>query len=71
MYRTLIRETMARAGKVGAADPRHVEAWMRSGHPTLDALSMSAFEREVAVALRCIAASTAEKSEALAASYGM
>jgi hypothetical protein len=37
------------------ANPRHVEAWLRIEHGTLDHLSRPRFEREVAIALACIA----------------
>jgi hypothetical protein len=71
MYQTMIRETMARAGRVGAAEPRHVEAWMRLEYSTLDGLSPAKFAQEVAQALDCIAASTPAENDALAASYGL
>jgi len=52
-------------------EPRHVEAWMRVEHPTLDHLSPTRFKREVTLALDCIAEAGAEQSEALARSYGL
>lgn len=70
-YRDLIREVMARAGRVGAADPRHVEAWMRLEHGCLDGLSPAQFHHEVHTALECIAASAASENEDLAASFGL
>jgi hypothetical protein len=53
------------------ADPRHVEAWMRLEHPTLDGLSPERFTAEVRVALGCIADAGPDQSEALAASFGI
>ena len=70
MYQQMIRESMARAGRVGAADPRHVEAWMRVEHPTLDGLAGRQFDAEVQNALECIAAGPLADSEALASSMG-
>ena len=70
-YTHAIREAIAKAGRVGAADPRHAEAWMRLEHGTLDALSPEQFQREVEIALACIAAGPLADSEALANSYGL
>ena len=53
------------------ADVRHVEAWMRLEHRTLDALSPERFAQEVRVALACIAEAGPDESEALAASFGL
>lgn len=71
MYQEMIRETMARMGRIGAADPRHVEGWMRLDHPTLDHLSASQFTREVKLALECVAAAQPEHSEDIAVSMGI
>jgi len=71
MSETMIREAMAALGRIGAADPRHVEAWMRLEHPTLDGLTRAQFQDEVAAALDCIAAAPLAESEALAQSYGL
>ncbi len=71
IYQQMIRETMARTGHEGAADPRHVEGWMRLEHPTLDGLSHAQFDVEVRIALECVAAAPLADSEALATSYGL
>lgn len=71
MYQQMIREDMARLGRVGAADPRHIEAWMRSEHPTLDGLSSARFACEVVLALECVAVTGVIASEALAQSFGL
>lgn len=71
IYQQMIREALARASREGAADPRHVEAWMRIEHCCLDGLSRSQFEAEVRIALECIAAAPLANSEALAISYGL
>ena len=70
-YQQMIREGMARMGRVGAADPRHVEGWMRIEHGCLDGLSPSQFVAEVKIALDCIAAAPAADSESLAQSMGL
>jgi len=70
-YEQLIRETLAKIGRIGAADPRHVEGWMRLEHGCLDGLSAEQFQREVEVALQCIAAASAQENESLAESFGL
>ncbi len=70
-YQQVIREAMACSGRVGAADPRHIEAWMRIEHGCLDGLSRQQFTEEVTIALQCVAAAPAADSEALAASFGL
>lgn len=70
-YAQMIREALARTGHVGAADPRHIEAWMRLEHGCLDGLPVQQFTVEVTIALQCIAAAPADRSEALAASFGL
>ena len=69
-YATVIRQHAAALGFL-AADPAHVEAWMRIEHPTLDALSPGEFRREVAAAIECARASTLAENDALAASFGL
>lgn len=59
------------ARRTNDVDPRHVEAWMRLEHPTLDGLSRAAFEREIDIAMAAIAAAGPIESEALAASFGL
>ena len=70
-YQELIREDMARLGLIGAVNPRHVEAWMRCEHPTLDALSRPQFAAEVAAGVACAQEAPADLSERLAHSYGV
>ena len=70
-YQQLIREDMASMGRVGAADPRHVEGWMRLEHGCLDGLSPSQFAAEVKIALGCIDAAPTADSERLAQSMGL
>lgn len=69
-YDQTIREVLAEIGQVGAADPRHIEGYMRLEHPTLDGLARWQFRAEVEIALACIAADGLENAEACAQSYG-
>ena len=52
-------------------DPRHVEAWMRLAHPTLDGLSRSDFLAAMYEALGQVQDAGPTESEALAASFGL
>lgn len=70
MYEQMIREAMAGLGRVGAHDPKVIEAWMRVEHSTLDGLSRARFNREVGIALECADNSTTERNLAVARSFG-
>ena len=70
MYHTMIREEMARIGRVGAYPPHEVEAFMRLEHPTLDALSASQFRAEVATSLARLDTMDATERAAFADSMG-
>lgn len=71
MYQAMIREAVARMGRIGA-DPRHIEAWMRLEHGTLDGLGgVAGFVAAVKAALACVDAAEAGLSERLAQSYGL
>lgn len=69
-YAQLIEEVLAASGRSSTVSTRHVEAWMRCEHPTLDALSPRQFKHEVAVAYDCAVADF-NTSERLAQSYGL
>lgn len=51
-------------------DVRHVEAYMRVGHPTLDGLPMWRFSEEVAIAISAIDQGGTIMAEQLAQSFG-
>jgi hypothetical protein len=70
-YTQIIRETLAKIGRVGATDPRWVEGWLRLERGCLDALTADQFRQEIEIALECIDASTATQNEELARSYGL
>ena len=70
-YTPIIRETLAKIGRIGAADPRWIEAWLRLERGCLDSLSADQFRDEVKIALKCIAAGPLADSESLAQSMGL
>lgn len=70
-YQQVIREELARMGRVGAADPRHIEGYMRLGHGTLDGLSAAEFRLEVEIGLECIREDGTEAAECNAQSFGL
>lgn len=53
-----------------SANPAHVEAWMRTEHSTLDALSPEQFKSKVLIADQCARAQPG-LSAFLARSYGL
>ncbi len=69
-YQETIREIATRHGYIGI-DTRHVEAWMRVKHATLDALSCEEFDEEVRIGIHCTRSQTTSLSENLARSYGL
>jgi hypothetical protein len=70
-YESIIRETLAKIGRIGAADPRWIEGWLRLERGCLDSLTADQFRQEIEIALECIAASTSSQNEELARSYGL
>ena len=70
-YDATIREALARIGLVGAFDPRHIEAYMRTGHSTLDGLSRSEFDAEVELCVGCIIEGGVDEAEDAARSHGL
>lgn len=56
---------------LGRENPRHVEAWLRVAHPTLDALSLEEFDGEILLAAATIREAGSEMAERLAASFGL
>jgi hypothetical protein len=59
------------AEHVTDTDPRHVEAWMRLSHPTLDGLSRREFLSAMYEAVGQVQDAGPTESEALAASFGL
>ena len=51
-------------------DARHIEAYMRAEHSTLDKLSPAAFRAEVRLACACVDEGGLEMAERIALSFG-
>ena len=69
MYAQLIREELARQGRVGM-DPALVEGWMRLECGTFDGFDRYRFSHEVDAAAACIEADLSA-SRRLAESFGL
>lgn len=72
----LIRQFVAdHAGKnwrvKAGTDPRHIEAYMRLSHPTLDGLSADEFRYEAEIACICVSVAGPTVAEHLALSTGL
>ncbi len=59
------------AERTRGIDPRHIEAWMRVEHPTLDGLTAQQFNDAMYAALATAMDAGPEQSEALAATFGL
>jgi len=71
-YKTLIAEILDHPNYYGDAyDPRHIEAYMRLEHSTLDALTRDRFNEEVSIAVECINVDGVSNAESLALSFGL
>lgn len=70
MYDQTIKEEAIKQGYIGVG-PRHLEAWMRLEHSTLDGLTKTQFSREVHTGIVCVQQAGIEASENLAKSFGM
>jgi hypothetical protein len=68
-YQQRIREILAAIGRIGM-DPRHVEAFMRLEHGSLDGLNSAAFENEVRISAGLVDQDPSG-AEQLALSYGL
>lgn len=71
MYQQMIREVMARSGMIGAAEPRHVEAWMRTERGCLDSMSPRQFADAVRECVACARASDVSTNEGLCECEGL
>jgi len=70
MYQKLIKEILKEIGRA-YMDPRHIEAYMRLEHATLDGLSREQFGRSVRISSCCVQTEGTRKAEELAESYGL
>lgn len=69
IYQTEIQKELNKHG--WQDDPRHIEAYMRLGHGTLNHLSPELFEEEVIICHYCIQKSGIEGAEELAQTYNL
>jgi len=69
MYGKLINSELFKMNKL-KYDPRHIEAYMRLEHSTLDGLSKKSFLYEIGIAIECINADGKENAERCAKSFG-
>lgn len=67
-YAPFIEQTLAIKGRTDL-DPRHIEAWIRVEHSTLDWISCERFDSEVEIAIDCCEQAGQRDSERLAVSY--
>ncbi len=67
LYQNTIKELLN--GR--AYDPRHIEAFMRLQHDTLDHLSREQMAAEVNICVACVDEDGKDEAELLAQSYGL
>lgn len=71
MYQGLIKSELAHMGLAGKYDPRHIEAYIRIDHSTLDGLSRSQFLHEIRIGIECIKTDGIVNAERCAKSFGL
>lgn len=69
-YTAVIRQELENLGAADV-DPRHVEAYIRLEHPTLDHLTPFQFAGQTCVALECVRICGPLEAEDLAQSFGL
>lgn len=69
-YQNFIRQESAKIGFIGY-DPRHIEAYIRLEHSTLDGLSKPKFIKEIRIAIQCIDIDGKDTAEKCAKSFGL
>jgi hypothetical protein len=70
VYNRWIQKALLALGR-DDVDARHIEAYMRLEHPTLDGLSASQFSEEVLICVACVDADGRENAERCARSFGL
>lgn len=70
MYQQTILKILATTNNLGF-NPRHIEAYMRLGHSTLDGLSLFQFTQEVLLCVECIRTDGTLNAERCAESFGL
>jgi len=71
MYRKMITTALEVIPNTHDIDPRHVEAWLRQEHATLDHLSSKEFFMQAITAIQLIREGGKEVAEQLAQSLGL
>ena len=69
-YNQKIKEEIAKQGHLGI-DARHVEAYIRLEHSTLDGLSISKFKKEISTGIQCVQIDGTKNAENLAKTFGL
>jgi hypothetical protein len=69
-YYERIKQDLARRGRTDL-DPRHIEAYMRLEHSTLDGLNEIRFRKEITVSILCINLDGLKNAESCAKSFGL
>ena len=70
MYQETIKKIATEQGRPDV-DPRHIEAYMRLEHRTLDGLSRRQFTDEVELCIMCVDEVGTERAENCAASFNL
>jgi hypothetical protein len=70
-YQRYIREDLKALGLGDRIDPRHIEAFMRLEHSTLDGLSPAQFRAEVKLSADCVIIGGRAGAEECARSFGL
>ena len=71
IYQKSIKENLKAMGLEKNYDPRHIEAYIRIEHDTLNGLSPAVWKREINIATECINVGGVEHAEGLAQSFGL
>lgn len=69
-YSQYIKDESEKMGYIGY-DPRHIEAYIRLEHSTLDGLSPAKFKKEIIIGIECIKSDGIENAESCAKSFGL
>lgn len=69
-YEDIIRQEKNRIGRIDV-DERHIEAFMRLQHQTLEHLNVDQFTDSIEIACACIDEGGTAQAESLAKSFGL
>lgn len=71
IYTVSIKNRLAEIGQIAVYDARHIEAYMRLNHSTLDHLSKKQFNNAIDLAIADINVDGRKMAEQLAISYNL